>query len=436
YDIFSNSSELGATDLERQTYLQYQLQENMRTTIQKMNKIEDCVVIVNLSDSSSFVLSSNTTEASVAVMLSLEKGETLEDSEARSIGEFVAKCVPGIKYENISIVDSDLNYYDILLDESTGGGSGGDYTTTQQELTERMREVLNDQVVSVLEPAMGTSNLAVSVNVELNFDKETTSEVLFSPPIEGKDDGLVRSSEVMTELSSDGSGDVASGEAGTDSNGVSATEYVNDDVTGNLIGKSTSETFNYEINEVRTDIEKAQGTIKSLSVSVIINSNVEGIENYREQVVNLIANAISVDPEYITVELIPFVQRSGESGFNDYLSQSEQELQAYNMSRLIRAGIIAGSILVAAAVLLIFLRRKRKKKEKTSGEAAAAEADANASSTHIGTNFSPEESRPNVEEMLGKLTMKKQGETEIVEELMERYPETVVQILRTWLAED
>ncbi len=38
--------------------------------------------------------------------------------------------------------------------------------------------------------------------------------------------------------------------------------------------------------------------------------------------------------------------------------------------------------------------------------------------------------------MLDKLIMKKSDETEVIEELVEKYPETVVQVLRTWLAED
>lgn len=435
YDIFSNSSALGSTDLERQTYLQYQLQENMRATIKQMSKIKDCIVIVNLPDSSSFVLSTNTTQASVAVMVSLKDGENLTNSEARTIGEFVAKCVPNLDYENISIVDSDMNYYDIVTDDAPDGASGGEYTTTQQELTERMKAVLADQVVAVLEPAVGTRNLAVSVNVVLDFDKKTTSEVQYTSPFKEGTDGIVRSSEVLNDLSTDGSVTAASGEAGTDSNGVSAPEYVSGDNTGGVVSKSTSETYNYEINEVRTDIEAAQGNVKDLSVSVLINSAVDGIGDHTAEVKNLVANAIGVAPEYITVELLPFVQSSGESSFNDYLSQSEQALQAYNRSRLIRAGIIGAAVLIAAAVLLIFLGRKKKKKSRVKATAAKG-AEANPAPAAAGQKNEPAGSNADVENMLDKLVMKQSDETEVIGELMDKCPETVVQILRTWLAED
>jgi flagellar M-ring protein FliF len=130
YDIFPIPTEVGSTDLERQTYLQYQLQENMRTTICRMSRVRGCIVIVNLATSSSFVLSDNATEASVAVLLSLENNETLTNAEAKTIGAFVMKCVPKLKLENVSIVDSEMHYYDITS-EGSGEQEDSDYPDAQ-----------------------------------------------------------------------------------------------------------------------------------------------------------------------------------------------------------------------------------------------------------------------------------------------------------------
>jgi flagellar M-ring protein FliF len=99
YDLFSNSSAIGTTDLEQQTYLQYQLQENMRTTINRMSKVKDCLVIVNLASASSYVITDNTSEARVAVLLNLEGDQELTSQEARTIGQFVLKCVPKLTLE-------------------------------------------------------------------------------------------------------------------------------------------------------------------------------------------------------------------------------------------------------------------------------------------------------------------------------------------------
>ena len=44
YDIFQNASGLGVTEMEKQTYYKFQLEENLRRTINKMEKIKDSVV--------------------------------------------------------------------------------------------------------------------------------------------------------------------------------------------------------------------------------------------------------------------------------------------------------------------------------------------------------------------------------------------------------
>lgn len=424
YDLFSNSSDIGSTDLERQTYLQYQLQENMRTTICRMNKVDDCIVIVNLATSSSFVLSDNITEASVAVLLSLEKGELLSDAEARTIGAFVVKCVPKLKLENVSIVDSEMNYYD--LTSEAGGANESGYTSSQQELTEQMKEILSQQALRVLEPAVGKGNVAVSVNLSLNFDRETVNSVEFSPPVEGETQGLIISSEELFSAVNSGSPAIAAGEPGTGSNGVSAPQYVGD-TEGDHASESYSKTYNYELNKLQTQIERAQGTVQDLSVAVLVNSEVEGVEEYAQQVKNLVAGAIGVDSGYISVELMPFLQRAGEMEMEDYFKQNWQAISALSRMNLIKTGIVAAALLLVVFMILKFVFGRAKTKTDMDEEI---------------TDLSSEEGAGNAaakaeqERLLQELMNKKSDEAEKVEELMERYPEAAVQILRTWLLED
>lgn len=429
YDIFSNSSDIGSTDLERQTYLQYQLQENMRTTIRLMEKVEDCVVIVNLATTSSFVVSSKTTEASVAVLLNLEAGADLTNNDAQSISEFVQKCVPNLNKENISIVDSEMNYYDISADESSGNTA--EYSATQQNLTEEMKEILSNQVLSVIEPAIGDGNVAVSVNLSLNFDQETVSSVEFYTPIEGETDGLIRSSDESSETVGEGSPTGTGGDAGTDSNGVGGTQYVSDDSTGTT-SESTSSTYNYELNEIQTQIQKAQGTVQDLSVAVLVNSNVAGIDGYVDTVKNLVANAIGVDSKYISVELMPFVENPEVSGFNDYFEQSQELVKQMTYKELIKTGLIVATILLIVMMILKFLKKRKydvdgSRETVNSGQIV---------DVVFGEPINGEAARMDEEKLLKELVIKKSDEAEKIEELMDRYPETVVQILRTWLVEE
>jgi flagellar M-ring protein FliF len=417
YEIFSGASALGSTDLERRTYLQYQLQENMRATIMRMEKVKNCVVIVNLASDSSFVIKDNASEASVAVMLDLKNGQELTLAEARTIGEFVKKCVPDLKAENISIVDSKMKYYDITSKENAEDTSA--YTATQMQLTEQMKKILSEQVLHVLEPAVGTGNVAVSVNLSLDFDKQTVSKVEFSPPVAGEDEGLPRSYEELYEGVGPGAAD--GGQAGTDTNGIGTPAYVSVD-EGDASKYSYSKTYNFELNEIQTQIEKAQGAIMDLSVAVLVNSSVEGISNYVDTIRNLVAKAIGVKSDYISVELMPFVQ---SDSIGDAFEQHQQTLQKISRDTLITRIVTVVAVLAALIIILrIFFR-----KPAPVGEPAAAGAVA-----ITPGDFMEEKEAEDFE--LADLMLKKSSEAEKIEELMERYPETVAQILRSWLTED
>jgi len=428
YDLFSNSSDIGSTDLERQTYLQYQLQENMRTTISRMSKVEDCIVIVNLATSSSFVVSNNITQASVALLLSLEKGEKLTSAEAKSIGAFVIKCVPKLEMENVSIVDSEMNYYNIVAEPTAADAM--EYSDAQQQLTEQMKEILLKQALRVLEPAMGDGNIAVSVNLKLDFDKKSVSSVEFSPPVEGETQGLLISSEELHNAVTSGSSDATGGQAGTDSNGVSAPEYAYS-TEGNASSEGSTKTYNYELNQIQTQIEKAQGAVQDLTVAVLVNSEVEGIDDYLGAVKSLVASAIGVEPNYISVEVMPFVKSAGEMEFDDYFRQNQEAMERLGRNNLIKTAIIAAALLVAAFMAMkVFLKKK---------SAAGSVIDVNTESYDYGTRgdaLDDAAAKAEQERLIQDLVMKKSDEAEKVEDLMDRYPEAVVQILRTWLQED
>ena len=183
YDTAFSDSAFGMTDAEQQLRRQFQMQDSLRVVINSFDKVKDSLVIVNLATKSSYVSSSNNTPASASVKLQLENGEELTNVEARAMAEMVMRAVPTLTIDNISIIDSAMKSYDVSdeaieMDEM-------DLTQHQQILAENMKKVLSEQVLRILEPVMGTGNVAVSVNLALNFDDETISSVEFAPPVDG-----------------------------------------------------------------------------------------------------------------------------------------------------------------------------------------------------------------------------------------------------------
>jgi flagellar M-ring protein FliF len=420
YELFTNAASLGSTDLERRTYLQYQLQENIRKALRTMEKVQDSIVMVNLMSDSSFVLSENQSEASAAVTLKLKNGQTLSNSEARAIGQFVMKCVPELKPENVSIVDSTMKYYDITGED---GEYDAEYSSSQLQLTELLKETLTEQVLRVLDPAFGKGNVAVSVNLHLNLDQETVSKVEFKPPIEGEAEGLVRSFEEIYKTV--GRADVANGAVGTDPNGIGTPAYVAGDLPEG-VDISSTRTYNYELNEIQTQIKKAGYVTEGLSVAVLVNSSIEGVTESLDKVKNLVAQSIGVKPDYISIETMPFADTSNLA---DAFNESRKAADRENLRKMI-VTIIEVVVIAAAVVLIVKLFLSKQKRQAVQPLAVGAGGET------VGLTVG-EDGEPGAEEYdLSDLVLRKSSEAEKIEELMDRYPETVAQILRTWIAED
>ena len=193
---------------------------------------------------------------------------------------------------------------------------------------------------------------------------------------------------------------------------------------------SYTKTYNFELNEVQTQIEKARGTVENLSVAVVINSSIDGIDSYVDSIKSLVAKAIGVKQDYISVELMPFV--SGNNSMESAYHETQQTAQVISRNNMIKTIVTVIAVLAFVLILVRFFIRKPERKEEPEELEPAP----------VGYAVSVPASGPMNNEMMDEdysmtdLVMKKSSEAEKIEELMDRYPETVAQILRTWLAED
>jgi len=220
------------------------------------------------------------------------------------------------------------------------------------------------------------------------------------------------------------------GLVGTDSNGVGGTEYVYDEDDRNILSESISEIYNYELNEVKTLIEKAKGSITGLSVAVVVNSNVDAAEDALDAMEDLVANAVGVDREYVSVAALPFIEAAGDA-FDEALQANKDMLAQLNRSELIKTLCICGALVLIVAMVLLFLKRiffPKPEKTEESEELLGANVDIT-----IGgeDELSDEERRAKLIEGLRK---KSEG-VQKVEDLMNADMDAVVQIIRNWLSD-
>jgi flagellar M-ring protein FliF len=431
FDIFSNASGLGMTDMEKRVYYQFQLQDNLSQVIKKLDKVDDAVVNISLAQESAFVLSENEKPASASVLLKLKDNQSISPEEVRAIAELVAKSVSGLSVDDVRIVDSNMKLY-TLENEAPYSNLG-----TQLELQQQVKHTLQQQVISLLAPVFGEKSVLAQVNVTLDFDKQTTETVNFSPPVEGSTEGLAVS---MKELAETVKGDNAESVAGIDANGANSTTSYPELTDGedSVYNKVSRET-NLELNETRTKIENAQGRIRDLSVAVVIvSSDME--DDYRENVRSLVANAIGVASDRVSVEMLPFLK------LEDNASENQDVVNAFNdqkdmMDIASRASttrllILAGAAVLSFVILIAAILSLRKKSEPvyeaevgsmfdyTSGEDIFPES--------ISGSF-PQQAPPDA---ISEIKDVQDTNLAQLGDYVERRPEAVAQLLRNWLSDE
>ena len=419
YDIFQNASGLGVTEMEKQTYYKFQLEENMRKTINKMDKIKDSVVTLDLGENSSYVLSDNKEPATASVMLTLKDEKSkLDSGEVKAIAELVASSISGMSPDDVRIVDSQANLYN-------AGGDDDEVTAvdTQMGLQSSVQQQLQSQITNLLTPVFGEDNVLAQVNVKLNFDDTTTETVEFEPPADGSEGLAVSMKELVEAIGSDQDGAVA----GVDANG-SASEYLSalesdDGATYYNISREA----NYELNQTKKQIKEAKGKIEDLSVSVALNENSDAA-SYAEQAKLLVAGAIGVDEDRITVQTLPFQEAAAASGseVTDAMQTQQEMLKSVQSASTLRLVIIAVTVLVVLIILFMIVRMFRKKPEPVTGVEYVADEVIIPGAVPVEDNADV-----NLDDLEAG-----DGKMSILEDYINKNPESVANLLRNWLNEE
>jgi len=311
YDLFMNQSGFGTTDFEKQKYLLFQLQDRLQNTIKTLEGVEDAIVTISMPEADSFVLQENKEPTTASVLLKLAPGVELNPKQVKGIQELVLKSVLGLTPENISIIDSNMH---VLSNQEGDGGS--QMADSQLELENKVGKQIEQRILSVLEPVFGYKKVVVAANVKLDFDKKIEESIKYEPVID--DEGIAVSINELREKVTNSAGGAVGGVPGTTSNGGSTQYPASQEVTGDY--EKTNRVTNYQVNQVKEQLEKAQGQIKDLSVSVVIDNNkmtAQTMENVRE----IVASAAGIDPARVVVQSMEFngnreLQEQLEEAFN------------------------------------------------------------------------------------------------------------------------
>lgn len=413
FEIFDDSK-LGVTEFQNKVNFLQALQGELTRTIEGIEEVEKARVHIVLPEDSLY--KKNEKPATASIMLTLKPAAQLTKQQIKGIVNLSAHSVQGLTPENITIVD---NMGQVLNDPANEEDSIGNATMTQLEMTKKVQDRLQKDVQSLLDQVIGIGKAVARVNVELNFDQRMTDKQTFEPVVD--EGGIVRSSQESKESYS-GTSANPGGPAGTASN---IPGYVATNGNNQSDYSKKEVTRNYEINETKEKVVAAPGSIRRLTVAVLVDEQVT--QPQQESLQRAVSSAIGFNAargDTISVEALPFSTEMLERQARENQAVQDREEQIFWLQ--VAAAVL---VLVGLIALILMYRRKvrlaREARQQAALQAIAEQEQAamNAADAEIPENLSPEE----------KVRL---NERQTIEEMIRKQPEDVAQLVKTWLADE
>ena len=429
YEIFDHTDALGSTNFVQNVNLVRALEGELARTIRSVDNIKSARVHLVLPKREMF--SREEQQPSASVVIKTVDGP-LSAKSIQAIQKLIAASVPKLDVKNVAIVD---NFGNLLTknyeDEDAMNAANNEVLRLEQE------RKMSSQVQSLLERTIGAGKVRAQVNLEMDFDQVVTKEEIFDP-----DTQVVRSQATVTEESYNKDNE----------NPVTVAQNIpNGDVvaTGNGSASQSSrteETINYEISKIVRNKVKNTGTIKRLTVAVMVDGiyekNAEGKMVYRErtpeemeQITNLVKSSVGYDAnrgDIVEVENMRFVNMMPET-------EQVQEIliMGFTKDELIRIAEGLGVAIVAILVILLVIRPLINN--------AFDVSNSNNEGRLLGSNLEDDnlllsnflnEEDDSVEELinLNKIDGRvKVSSLKKVNEIVEKNPDAAVNVIRGWL---
>jgi flagellar M-ring protein FliF len=247
---------LTTTDFTQKIMHRRAMEADLAKTIRGLQQVQDAVVHISPTNDSPFVTERE--DAKASVVLKLRGGRGLADDNTAAIQNLVAASVEGLKPEQVVVVDQYSRILSRAGKDPMVGASDAQKKVAREEESHLVR-----QVTELLEPVVGLGRVRATAHVELDFDKVKTNEERFNPQ-EQVERSVNQKEEKVTKR------DGSAGVPGTPSNVAPANAGASN---GNVLEESQKKetTTNYEISKTVRAIEQAPGSIKRLTLAVIVD---------------------------------------------------------------------------------------------------------------------------------------------------------------------
>ncbi len=318
FELLDRQQGFGVSRFMESTRYQRALEGELARSIATIESVRSARVHLAIPKQSVFIRDRQKPTASVVV--NLRSGHAPERQQVQAIVHLVASSIPGLAAERVTVVDQGGN---LLTNRERSDEL--DLSNQQFAYTRRVEQSYVERIEAILKPILGNKGVKAQVSAELDFTRTERTQESYDP-----DSSVIRSEQRAEEQLLDG---LESGIPGALSNEPPGAGIAPEQATGAVdegaprpVRRKSSATINYEVDKTISHIRNPVGTVRRLSVAVVVDDKLSTSEDGElqrtprspeelEQLTALVKEAIGFDPERgdsVNVIGAPFVTDSEE----------------------------------------------------------------------------------------------------------------------------
>ena len=351
YELFDRADSLGATSFVQNLNHLRALEGELARTIRTIDRVQ--LARVHLVMPKRELFARDQRPASASIILKMRGAARLSPAQVQAVQHLIAAAVPDLDPGNVSIVDDRGS----LL--SRGGDGDGAASATLAEARAAFEAKMKSQIERLLEQSYGPGTIRAEVSAELNFDRVTTNQETYDP-----DSQVARSTQTREEASasSDADGEET---VSVQNNLPEAKAQQGANRTSTSKANVTEETVNYEISKtIKTQVHET-GTIKRISVAVLVDGaydvGADGQRTYKEREAAeleklgaLVKSAIGYDEA--RGDRVEIVNMRFARADDELAVQEAEGFFGLGKNDFMRIGELAAFVIVAILAMLLVLR--------------------------------------------------------------------------------
>ncbi len=262
YELLDGEQKFGTSSFMETSRYNRALEGELSKSVATLDGVKNARVHLALPKQSVFVRKGN--KPSASILVNLYPGKELSESQVSGVVHLVAASVPDMKTEDVTLIDQKGRLLTTVTANSPLGMS-----SEQLRYSRTVEQDYINRIMNILAPIVGADRVNAEVTADIDFTATERTSEIYAP-----DKITMRSEQTLEEGNNSGR---ASGVPGALSNQPPAAGILSEQEDGgeesassNLF-TSKSATRNYEVDRTISHVRETPGSIRRLSVAVVID---------------------------------------------------------------------------------------------------------------------------------------------------------------------